>query len=82
MRYRPIFKNIYTKLKYVDLNLIIRIAVTTIAVNKDTAPTTAPTTKLLEFAGEVRSKMNVIFLSIKFSYINCTTCTYAYICTA
>lgn len=45
---------------YVSLNLISKMAVTAITANKDTAPTTAPTTRLLErsgvSAGEIRAK--------------------------
>lgn len=44
----------------VSLNLISKMAVTAITANKDTAPTTAPTTRLLELsgvsAGEIRAE--------------------------
>lgn len=44
---------------YISLNLISKMAVTAITANKDTAPITAPTTRLLELSGvsgEIRAK--------------------------
>lgn len=61
MQYCLIFKeHIHKSNIYVSLNLISKMAVTAITANKDTAPTTAPTTKLLELsgfsAGEIRAE--------------------------
>lgn len=61
MQYCLILKeHIHRSNIYVSLNLISKMAVTAITANKDTAPTTAPTTRLLELsgvsAGEIRAE--------------------------